>query len=201
MKYNYSALQNGNLCLCAHTFNSSRAESSNCNINCTGDRNYLCGGTWVNSVYNSSSYTDKVVINYSSSQAVFEWVNLTAGFANRSDPSLRVTFDIGDGSGESPGDSAEFKFRASYWGKITFKAKPLNLNPKRDYIQRDVYIHAKPSRAELICPAAVHRGVKFHCTAKIYEGTSLGASWIIQDGNQRNISLPSKSNLFMFAWL
>ena len=194
MKYNFAALQNGNLCLCANSFNSSRAKSSNCNLNCTGDRNYHCGGTWANSVYNSSSYADKLVLNYFSSLAIFEWVNLTAEFVNRSDPGLRVSFNIGDENGESPGNSTEFKFRASYWGEITVTARPLNVNPKMDYIQRDVYIQAKPGRAELKCPSAVRSGVKFHCTAKIYEGTSLGATWQIQDGNKRNISLPSKLN-------
>lgn len=201
MKYNLAALQNGNLCFCANTFNSSRAESSNCNVNCSGDRNYICGGTWASSVYNSSSYADKLVVNYFSSLAIFEWVNLTAEFVNRSDPGLRVAFDIGDENGQSPGDSAKFKFKASYWGKITVKAQPLNVNPKLDYTQRDVYIQANPGRAELNCPSVVRTGNKFHCTAKIFEGTSLAATWLFQDGKKRNISLPSKLNLFIFAWL
>ena len=201
MKYNLAALQNGNLCFCANAFNSSRAESSSCKINCSGDENYACGGTWANSVYNSSSYADKLVVNYFSPVAVFEWVNLTAEFVNRSDPGLRVAFDIGDENRDSPGNSAKFQFRASYWGKITVKAQPLNVNPKLDYTKRDVYIQAKPGRAELNCPSVVRTGETFHCTAKIYEGTSLAATWLFQDGKERNISLPSKLNLFIFARL
>lgn len=201
MKYNLAALQNGNLCFCANTFNSSRAESSNCNVNCSGDKNYICGGTWENSVYNSSSYAEILVVNYSSHLAVFEWVNLTAEFVNRSDPGLRVAFDIGDENGDSPGESAEFKFKASYWGKITVKALPLHVNPKLDYTKLDVYIQAKPGRAELNCPTVVRTRETFHCTGKIYEGTNLAATWLFQDGTKRNISLPSKLNLFIFACL
>ena len=192
MKYPLAALQNGNLCFCANTFNSSRQQSSNCNINCTGDRNYNCGGTWENLVYNSSSYADKLVMNYFSSLEVFKWVNLTAVFVNRSSPGLRVSFDIGDGNGESPGENMEFKFRATYWGKITVKAQPLNLNPKMGLTQREIFIEAHPGRAELNCPSTVRTEDTFHCTAKIYEGTTLAATWMFQGGSTRNISLPSK---------
>ena len=192
MKYPLAALQNGNLCFCANTFNSSRQQSSNCNANCTGDRNYNCGGTWENLVYNSSSYADKLVMNYFSSLEVFKWVNLTAVFVNRSSPGLRVSFDIGDGNGESPGENMEFKFRATYWGKITVKAQPLNVNPKMGFTQREIFIQAHPGRADLNCPSTVRTEDNFHCTAKIYEGTTLAATWMFQGGNTRNISLPSK---------
>lgn len=202
LNYNFAALQNGNLCFCASTFNSSQEKSSNCNTNCTGDKSYHCGGTWANLVYNSSSYADKLAINYFSPLAVFEWVNLTAGFVNRSDSGLRVSFDIGDENGESPGNSSEFNFIASYWGEMIVKAQPLNVIAKLDYSQRDIYIEAKPSRAELNCPSVVRTAEAFKCTAKIYEGTSLAATWSFQNGFKRNISLlPSKLNLFMFAWL
>ena len=149
MKYNLAALQNGNLCFCANAFNSSRAESLNCKINCSGDENYACGGTWANSVYNSSSYADKLVVNYFSSLTVFEWVNLTAEFVNKSEPGLRVAFDIGDENGDSPGHSARFQFRASYWGKITVKAQPLNVDPKLDYIT----YHRSKHKLQISCEA------------------------------------------------
>lgn len=199
LKYPLSALQNGNLCFCASTFNSSRQQSSNCTINCTGDSSYHCGGTWENLVYNSSSFKDELVINYSSSLTVFKWINLSAVFVNRSSPALRVAFNIGDGNGESLGENAEFRFRAVYWGKIIVKAQVLNAFSV-GFVQRDIFIKAFPGRAELNCPSTVRTEDTFHCTAKIYEGTTLAATWMFQNGSERNISLPSKfQNAFMFV--
>ena len=201
MKYNFAALQNGDLCFCANTFNASQGASANCNINCTGDQRYICGGMWTNLAYNSTSYARKFVINYSSTLKAFEWVNLTAGFANESTPGLQVAFNIGDGNGDSPGERAAFNFRAPYWGKMTVKARSLNVNPTLDYVDRVLYIRASPRWAELKCPTFARTGDKFSCVAKVYEGTSLQATWMFQNGNITNVSLPSKLNLFIFAWL
>lgn len=201
MKYNFAALQNGNLCFCASTFNASQAASPSCNINCTGDQSYKCGGIWANLVYNSSSFARKFVINYFSPLRVFEWVNTTAGFVNDSTPDLQVAFNIGDGNGDSPGENEKFNFRASYWGKITIRARPLHVNPKLDYVNLELTIRAKLQRAEFTCPTIVRTGERFRCIAKIHEGTDLQATWLFQNGDARNISLPSKLNLFAFAWL
>lgn len=199
MKYSFAALQNGDLCFCASSFNASQGANANCNMNCTGDATYICGGTWANLVYNSSSYARKFVINYFSELQMFEWVNLSAVFVNDSAPGLQVAFNIGDENGDSPGESAVYNFRASYWGKMTVKALALNVNPKLGYVDRELYIRAKPGRAELDCPAFVRTGFEFRCIAKIYEGTSLQATWLFQNGDTRNISLPSELNLFLFT--
>lgn len=75
-------------------------ESLNCKINCSGDENYVCGGIWVNLVYNLSFYVDKLVVNYFSFFIVFEWVNLIVEFVNKSEFGLCVVFDIGDENGD-----------------------------------------------------------------------------------------------------
>ena len=150
-------------------------------------------------MYNSSSFIDKLVINYSSSLTVFKWINLSAVFVNRSYPDLRVAFNVGDSNAESPGEDTEFKFRAVYWGKITVKAQALNTN-SMGHVQRDLFIKAFPGRAQLNCPSVVSTEDTFHCTAKIYEGTTLKATWMFQNEIERNISLPSKfQNVSMFV--
>ena len=201
LSYDFAALQNGNLCFCANTFNVSQESSANCNKNCTGDKNYNCGGTWANLVYNSTSFARTFVINYFSPLKIFEWVNMSAVFLNDSAPGLQVAFNIGDENGDSPGESATFSFQAPFWGKISVKAQPLNMNPKLGYSDLELYIRADPQRAELNCPSVVPTGQILRCIAKIYEGTSLRATWKFRSEDTRNISLPSKLNLFIFAWL
>ena len=201
MKYNFAALQNGNLCFCTNTFNASQTANASCNINCTGEQRYKCGGIWATLVYNSTSYVRKFVINYSSPLRVFEWVNTTAGFVNESAPGLQVAFNIGDENGDSPSDSEKFNFRASYWGTIIIRARPVHINPKLDYVNLELTIRAKPQRAEFTCPNIVRTGETFRCIAKIHEGTGLQATWLFQNGDAKNLSLPSKLNLFAFAWL
>lgn len=192
MKYSFAALQNGNLCFCANSFNASYGASAGCNINCTGDQSYRCGGVWANLVYNSSSYAKKFVINYFGSLRVFERVNMSAGFMNDSTSGLQVAFNIGDGNGDSPGQNERFDFIASYWGKMIVKVQALNINPNRDFVNLELYIRANPDRAEFVCPRIVRAGEKFRCIARIHEGTGLRAKWLFKNGDTKNASLPSK---------
>ena len=197
MKYDFAALQNGNLCLCARTFdaNVSQTENSSCYINCTGDHRYTCGGIWANLVYNSTSYTKTFVINYANPPRVFEWVNLTAVFVNESTPGLKVVFkfNIGD-DGDSPGESAKFNFLASYWGEMSIKARPLNFYPKSDFVNLKINIGAAVERAGLSCPLVVRTGDTIRCIAKIHQGTEITATFLFQNGERQNLLLPSKLN-------
>lgn len=194
MKYNFAGLQNGNLCFCASTFNvnASYTEKAICDINCTGNQKYKCGGIWANLVYNATSYTKKFVINYAKSNAprAFDRINLNAAFINESSPGLKVVFNIGDENGDSPAASAQLNFRATYWGQMIIKARPLN--PKLDFVSLKINIGAAPERAQFACPPIVRTGEKILCIATIHQGTLLKATWHFQEEETKNVTLPSK---------
>ena len=200
MKYNYAALQNGNLCFCSKSFNRNHGTSENCTKQCTGDASHHCGGLWANSVYNSTLYTKNLIINSSGPLEVFESVNLTAGYLNSSNSALRVSFNIGDGAGQSPTGRSQFHFHMTVWGKVILTARSSsNVDSQADFVQREFYIHARPARAEFTCPKSVRTHKEFRCIAKIHEGTLLQASWRFQHGTQKNISLPGETHSFLFA--
>lgn len=200
LRYKVASLQNGNLCFCADNFNVSQEASVDCTANCTGDIRYSCGGTWANLVYNSTSYGKKLVINHLGPLRIFEWVNMSAVLMNDSALGLKVSFNIGDENGDSPGDSAVFNFKASFWGRINVKARLMNIGPELGYSHRELYIHAIPGRAELNCPSVARTGHTLRCVAKIYEGTNLQATWTFKNGDIKHILLPGKPKL-IFAWL
>lgn len=194
MKYNFAALQNGNLCFCASTFNlsASNTEKAICNINCTGNQKYKCGGIWANLVYNATSYTEKFVINYANSNPprAFGMIKLNAAFVNATSPGLKVIFNVGDENGDSPADSEQLNFTATYWGEMTIKARPLN--PKLGFVSLTINIGAAPERAQFACPPIVRTGEKIICIARVHQGTLLKATWTFQEEETKNMTLPSK---------
>lgn len=48
--FSYAGLQYSNQCFCGNRYGT-YGKATNCNKNCSGNKDYICGGTWANSVY------------------------------------------------------------------------------------------------------------------------------------------------------
>lgn len=106
-----------------------------------GDYRYICGGIWVNLVYNFIFYMKMFVINYVNLLRVFEWVNLIVVFVNESMFGLKVVFkfNIGD-EGDLFGESVKFNFFVLYWGEMSIKVWFLNFYFKLDFVNLKINI-------------------------------------------------------------
>ncbi|OAQ20922.1 WSC domain-containing protein [Thermosulfurimonas dismutans] len=49
--YRYAGVQYSSQCFCGNSYGK-YGPATNCNMNCTGDKNQICGGNWANSIYN-----------------------------------------------------------------------------------------------------------------------------------------------------
>eukprot|EP01052_Picozoa_sp_SAG31_P046347 SAG31_NODE_8827_length_1380_cov_1.810304_2_plen_223_part_01 len=61
--FQYFGLQYANQCFCGNEYDSGgEADSSDCNMACTGDDTIMCGGSWRNSVYHITGEVDLDVL-------------------------------------------------------------------------------------------------------------------------------------------
>lgn len=103
-RYTYAALQDGNICLCAHTIpTSGKLADSECNIPCPGyskwptaAKSLRCGGKNKNSIYSAYSRILGLTLQPEKSLGILVPVFVRGNLSNGID--VYFTFNLGDGT-------------------------------------------------------------------------------------------------------
>jgi len=199
LSYMYSALQNGNFCLCGNVYGSF-GRSDTCNKPCSGDVKTLCGGEMANNVYNSTPFIGNFVITEPQKPFIlFNQENLAATYTNGtvSDPGLAV--DVGEDTGFSDivSISTKFVYQPTKWGTRTVTAKN---SVAKDFNKATckVKVASQVKHLKVHCPQFVETSKVFQCKAWVFRGTDMIVEWRLAEGSPRNQTLPGEILFFNF---
>ena len=199
LSFKYSALQNGNRCLCGNTFGL-HGELNSCNISCPADAKRFCGGKMANSVYNSSGLVGVFSITQPDKPFIlYNKANLTISCTNCTSESPGFAVDDGQGTGfsEFSSENAKFSYQTTMWGTKTIRARN---SFAKDFktLQSKVKITAMVKHLKIDCPLYVKIGEQFQCKVFVYQGTDMKAAWKFAEAASGNLSLSGKVFLY---WL
>lgn len=199
LSYKYSALQNGNFCLCGNSYGKHGAVDT-CDKPCSGDAKTFCGGEAANNVYNATPFVGRFSIDIpGKSVTLFDRVNLTITFTNGTVVEPGISVDDGQGTGFSTFSSAntKYSYHALKWGIQTVKARH---SVGQDYktAKAQVKIASQAKHVKIDCPIYVKTTESFKCTVLVYQGTDMQATWRFAQGPSGNYSLPGTYTSFSF---
>jgi hypothetical protein len=193
LSFPYSALQNGELCLCGKTYGFYRPANT-CNVVCTGDVSSFCGGKEANTVYNSLPFTGHFALSKPNQPLqLFVQASITAVYLNGtvSDPGFSVDISEETGFSSQKSINLPFNFSATRWGKKRLTA----INSVSDSLKTascEIDVVSPVKHLNVSCPNYVKTKSEFKCTVKVYQGTKMQATWQLAEGSSGNISLPGK---------